>query len=83
MSPHTLHARLEAATVAIGDLTRRGVQARRVEISPVSTVIVIEQPPSASWIRGALRRRFGGVREYAAPFRGCQLRWRHSDDRAA
>lgn len=77
MSPCALHARLEAATAAIGDLTLRGVRARRVAVSPVVTVIEIDEPPAKSWIRGALRRRVDGVREYAAPFRGCQLRWCH------
>lgn len=79
MSPLVLHSRLEAATVAIDDLSRRGVHARRVEVSRQSTVIVVDQPPPSSWIRGALRRRINGVREYAAPFRGCQLRWEQTD----
>lgn len=79
MNPAALHARLAAATVAIGDLGQRGVHARRVEVSPRITVIVVDQPPPSSWIRGALRRRVNGVREYAAPFQGCQLRWEQAD----
>jgi hypothetical protein len=75
MNVIALRARLEEATVAIGDLTQRGVHARRVEISKNATVIEIDEPPRASWLRGALRRRIGGRREMAAPFRGCQLRW--------
>lgn len=76
--------KLEQATAAIAELEHRGVTATRVEFYRQSaTVIAIEPPPVSSWIRGAMRRRIDGVREYAAPFQGCQLRWRQTDDRAA
>jgi hypothetical protein len=75
MSPSTLRTRLEAATAAIAELTRRGVSARGVTVMPSATVILIDQPPASSWIRGALRARVDGRRQFAAPFQGFQLRW--------
>lgn len=65
---------LDATSAAIA-LTERGVNVKHLRVGERGTVIDIEPPPAWSWIRGVLRRRVNGVHEYAAPFRGCQLRW--------
>ena len=85
MSPSTLHTRLEAATAAIAELTRRGVTARGVLVMPSTTVIVIDPPPAWSWIRGVFRARVHGRRQFAAPFHGFELRWEvgHADTQRA
>lgn len=85
MSPCSLHSRLEAATAAIAELTRRGVTARGVTVMPSRTVILIDPPPAWSWIRGVFRARVHGRRQFAAPFQGFQLRWEvgHADAQRA
>ncbi|MCX7563442.1 hypothetical protein OS176_07805 [Xanthomonadaceae bacterium XH05] len=72
---------------AVLQLDAAGLTVREVQIQGRKPLVRIDPPPSASFIKGALRRRItqGGVRRtvYASLFHGATIEWEISEPRGA
>ena len=83
----SIHGHTKALLGAMYALGRAGLSPREVQITERHARIVIEPPPAASFIAGALRSRqtFNGVTRtvFVASFHGCQLEWEETHDAAA